>query len=54
MRLSGLELMGGIRNPYDRPTADKLLGEHPFCELDANYDFRNTGLHARIRGRDLE
>ncbi|SPO04290.1 related to bck1-like MAPKKK (ask1) [Cephalotrichum gorgonifer] len=40
-------------NPYDRPTAEKLLAEHPFCEFDPNYDFRNTTLYAKIRGRDL-
>ncbi|PKS07170.1 hypothetical protein jhhlp_005770 [Lomentospora prolificans] len=40
-------------NPYDRPTAEKLLAEHPFCELDPNFDFRNTELWAKIRGRDL-
>lgn len=43
----------GCRNPFDRPTAEKLLAQHPFCELDPNYDFRNTAIHARIRGRDL-
>ncbi|CAI4214705.1 unnamed protein product [Parascedosporium putredinis] len=40
-------------NPYDRPTAEKLLAEHPFCELDPGFDFRNTELWAKIRGRDL-
>ncbi|KAK3346807.1 hypothetical protein B0T25DRAFT_461042 [Lasiosphaeria hispida] len=37
-------------NPSERPTADVLLSQHPFCELDPNYSFLDTDLHAKIRG----
>lgn len=30
-----------------------LLSQHPFCELDPNFDFFNTMLHAKIKGKDL-
>ncbi|KAK4154305.1 hypothetical protein C8A00DRAFT_14555 [Chaetomidium leptoderma] len=33
----------------DRPTADVLLSQHPFCELDPNYSFLDTELYAKIR-----
>ncbi|KAF7548191.1 hypothetical protein G7046_g8762 [Stylonectria norvegica] len=36
-------------NPFDRPTADVLLSQHPFCELDPNYNFYDTQLHAKIK-----
>ncbi|RFU32533.1 hypothetical protein B7463_g3809, partial [Scytalidium lignicola] len=36
--------------PSERPTADTLLSEHPFCQLDANYNFLDTELYAKIRG----
>ncbi|KKA28870.1 hypothetical protein TD95_000259 [Thielaviopsis punctulata] len=35
-------------NPYDRPTAEKLLAEHPFCEADPDFQFDNTELYAKI------
>ncbi|KAK3348273.1 MIK1 protein [Neurospora tetraspora] len=37
-------------DPTDRPTADVLLSQHPFCELDPNYSFMDTELYAKIRG----
>lgn len=37
-------------NPPERPTADTLLSQHPFCELDPNYNFLDTELYAKIRG----
>jgi mitogen-activated protein kinase kinase kinase len=37
------------RNPSERPTADVLLSQSPFCELDANYSFLDTDLYAKIR-----
>ncbi|CAM1503843.1 Fc.00g014340.m01.CDS01 [Cosmosporella sp. VM-42] len=36
-------------NPFDRPTADVLLSQHPFCELDQNYNFYDTALYAKIK-----
>ncbi|KAJ8124774.1 hypothetical protein O1611_g8866 [Lasiodiplodia mahajangana] len=36
-------------DPRDRPTALHLL-RHPFCGVDANYNFYDTELYARIRG----
>ncbi|KAL2268319.1 hypothetical protein VTJ83DRAFT_3165 [Remersonia thermophila] len=36
-------------DPSDRPTADVLLSQHPFCELDPNYSFYDTDLYAKIR-----
>jgi len=38
------------RSPTERPTADVLLSQHPFCELDPNYSFLDTDLYAKIRG----
>lgn len=38
------------RNPEERPTATKLLAEHPFCDSVDNYDFNNTELYAKIKG----
>ncbi|PBP19722.1 MAP kinase kinase kinase [Diplocarpon rosae] len=29
-------------DPSERPTADTLLSQHPFCELDPNYNFLDT------------
>ncbi|KAF4827263.1 MAP kinase kinase kinase mkh1 [Colletotrichum tropicale] len=40
-------------NPLERPTADVLLSQHPFCELDPNYNFFDTGLYTKIRGKDV-
>ncbi|KAH8160310.1 hypothetical protein CIB48_g7942 [Xylaria polymorpha] len=37
-------------DPRDRPTALHLLRHHEFCEVDANYNFYDTELYARIRG----
>ncbi|KAF2972330.1 hypothetical protein GQX73_g1273 [Xylaria multiplex] len=37
-------------DPRDRPTALRLLRHHEFCEVDANYNFFDTELYARIRG----
>ncbi|KAI1419223.1 hypothetical protein F5Y12DRAFT_284793 [Xylaria sp. FL1777] len=37
-------------DPRDRPTALRLLRQHEFCEVDANYNFYDTELYARIRG----
>ncbi|KAF4589269.1 MAP kinase kinase kinase [Ophiocordyceps camponoti-floridani] len=36
-------------NPYDRPTADILLSQHPFCDLDQNYNFFDTELYTKIK-----
>ncbi|PTB77760.1 Pkinase-domain-containing protein [Trichoderma longibrachiatum ATCC 18648] len=36
-------------NPFDRPTADVLLSQHPFCELDSNYNFYDTVLYKKIK-----
>ncbi|KAM0466312.1 hypothetical protein ACHAPV_001271 [Trichoderma viride] len=38
-------------NPFDRPTADVLLSQHPFCELDSNYNFYDTVLYKKIKPR---
>ncbi|KAI1210242.1 uncharacterized protein F4807DRAFT_73803 [Annulohypoxylon truncatum] len=37
-------------DPRDRPTAERLLRAHEFCELDADYNFFDTDLYAKIRG----
>ncbi|KAI8631414.1 hypothetical protein F5Y19DRAFT_395242 [Xylariaceae sp. FL1651] len=36
-------------DPHERPTALRLL-RHQFCAMDANYNFYDTELYARIRG----
>lgn len=36
-------------NPGERPTAETLLRQHPFCKVDPYYDFLGTELHRRIR-----
>ncbi|ERT02677.1 STE/STE11/BCK1 protein kinase [Sporothrix schenckii ATCC 58251] len=36
-------------NPMERPTASRLLSQHPFCNLDPDYDFAETALYAKIR-----
>ncbi|RDW67930.1 hypothetical protein BP6252_09326 [Coleophoma cylindrospora] len=36
--------------PSERPTADTLLSQHPFCQLNPNYNFLDTDLYAKIRG----
>lgn len=38
------------RNPAERPTATKLLAEHPFCVFRDDYDFHHTELYAKIKG----
>ncbi|KAI1770190.1 hypothetical protein F4818DRAFT_446484 [Hypoxylon cercidicola] len=37
-------------DPRERPTAERLLRQHEFCELDADYNFFDTDLYAKIRG----
>lgn len=46
-------LLTFYRNPLERPTADVLLSQHPFCELDPNYNFFDTVLYSKIRGKDV-
>ncbi|KAG5920760.1 hypothetical protein E4U42_006082 [Claviceps africana] len=36
-------------NPLDRPTADVLLSQHPFCDFDPNYNFYDTELYTKIK-----
>ena len=36
-------------DPGERPTADTLLEEHPFCKVDPYYNFLDTELHAKLR-----
>ncbi|KAM0798652.1 hypothetical protein BDR22DRAFT_808597 [Usnea florida] len=36
-------------DPGERPTAETLLEQHPFCKVDPYYDFLGTELHRRIR-----
>jgi mitogen-activated protein kinase kinase kinase len=38
------------RDPSERPTADMLLSQHPFCEFNPDYNFNDTELYAKIRG----
>ncbi|KAK9416100.1 hypothetical protein SUNI508_09873 [Seiridium unicorne] len=37
-------------DPGDRPTAERLLMQHEFCELQEDYNFFDTDLYAKIRG----
>ncbi|KLU85056.1 STE/STE11 protein kinase [Magnaporthiopsis poae ATCC 64411] len=37
-------------NPDERPTANRLLSQHPFCEFNPNYNFLDSELYAKIRG----
>ncbi|KAI9773343.1 MAG: hypothetical protein M1840_007558 [Geoglossum simile] len=37
-------------DPSDRPTAETLLRQHPFCSYDHDYNFLDTELYAKIRG----
>ncbi|KZF18873.1 Pkinase-domain-containing protein [Xylona heveae TC161] len=37
-------------DPSERPTAETLLSQHPFCNPDLHYDFFTTELYAKIRG----
>ncbi|KAG5301444.1 mitogen-activated protein kinase [Histoplasma ohiense] len=34
---------------FERPTAETLLSQHPFCKPDPHYNFLDTELHAKIR-----
>ncbi|EEH20277.2 STE/STE11/BCK1 protein kinase [Paracoccidioides brasiliensis Pb03] len=34
---------------FERPTAETLLSQHPFCKADPLYNFLDTELHAKIR-----
>lgn len=36
-------------DPSQRPTAETLLRQHPFCTVDPYYNFLDTDLHRRIR-----
>ncbi|WEW55200.1 mitogen-activated protein kinase kinase kinase [Emydomyces testavorans] len=36
-------------NTFERPTAETLLSQHPFCIPDPNYNFLDTELYAKIR-----
>lgn len=36
-------------DPSQRPTAETLLRQHPFCKADPYYNFLDTELHRRIR-----
>lgn len=36
-------------DPQERPIADTLLKQHPFCEIDPNYNFLDTDLYAKIQ-----
>ncbi|POS84998.1 hypothetical protein EPUL_002772 [Erysiphe pulchra] len=37
-------------NPSERPIADTLLSQHPFCKVNQKYNFLDTDLYAKIRG----
>lgn len=37
-------------DPGERPTAERLLMQHEFCELQEDYNFFDTDLYAKIRG----
>lgn len=43
-------LLTNCSDPRDRPTAERLLRQHEFCELDTDYNFFDTDLYAKIRG----
>lgn len=38
-------------DPSERPTAKTLLKEHPFCEVDPNFNFLETELYQKIKPR---
>lgn len=40
-------------DPHERPTADMLLSQHPFCDLDPGFNFFDTELSAKIKGKVL-
>ncbi|KAK8013300.1 hypothetical protein PG991_009571 [Apiospora marii] len=37
-------------DPRERPTAERLLMQHEFCDLNEEYNFFDTNLYAKIRG----
>ncbi|KAK8022837.1 hypothetical protein PG993_013604 [Apiospora rasikravindrae] len=37
-------------DPGERPTAERLLMQHEFCDLNEDYNFFDTDLYAKIRG----
>ncbi|KAK8109318.1 MAP kinase kinase kinase [Apiospora sp. TS-2023a] len=37
-------------DPRERPTAERLLMQHEFCDLNEEYNFFDTDLYAKIRG----
>ncbi|RKF58147.1 putative mitogen-activated protein kinase [Golovinomyces cichoracearum] len=39
-----------LSDPLERPIADTLLSQHPFCKLDLNYNFFDTDLYSKIQG----
>ncbi|KAI9797944.1 MAG: hypothetical protein M1825_005667 [Sarcosagium campestre] len=41
-------------DPSERPTAEILLNQHPFCAFDPNYNFLDTELYSKIRIRPSE
>ncbi|KAH7462761.1 hypothetical protein FOMA001_g18453 [Fusarium oxysporum f. sp. matthiolae] len=41
-------------DPFDRPTADVLLLQHPFCEIEPNFNFHETLLYAKIKPMQKE
>lgn len=41
---------GQNSNSADRPTAQKLLAEHPFCAYRDDYNFHDTELYKKIKG----
>jgi hypothetical protein len=40
-------------DPRDRPTASRLLG-HPFCFIDPHYNFFDTELWDKIKGKIIK
>lgn len=36
-------------NPEERPTAENLLSQHPFCLVDNDYNFYDTMLYKKIK-----
>ncbi|KAI1007533.1 Mitogen-activated protein kinase kinae kinase [Podosphaera aphanis] len=37
-------------DPSERPIADTLFSQHPFCKFNPNYNFFDTNLYSKIRG----
>lgn len=40
-------------DPAERPVAEKLYSQHPFCAFDPNYHFMDTELFSKIGKTDL-